>query len=151
MISGSAKFLTIRKEENDISMYQFLVYDARSLESIYALSAAMRIPMGKENQLREVGDNIHATILNKIKPDVEKVHLLDQRCLVVINLTNFPILLAYVDTRDQCEVMPDDDTFSKTVRETWLKYDLSTQVPTIYGNLHVPFTGIKMTNFKDLF
>ena len=117
-----------------------------ALEYIFQINdERISIPSGKE-----IGRDLHNTILSKVLPAVKNVHSFGGRCIVVSQLNEYPTLRVYIDTRNQLEVLTDDDdSFSKYVRKMWTTYDPSNQVPMIYINGNESFidADIRLIDF----
>lgn len=64
------------------------------------------------------------------------------RKLLVIDVSDYPYVSAYLDDRDQT---PDNaqDQFEQDVYQAWLQPFDATRVPTIVVNSKLPFTGLK--------
>ena len=64
--------------------------------------------------------------------------------LLVIELTNFPYINCYIDSRDQNSINGDEsDQFSKDVMSIW-NNPKDGYVGTICVNMNMPYTGLKL-------
>jgi hypothetical protein len=129
--------------------YGFRVVDlsARDLEWM-GLAVGTGTANAQLDMLTDLSFAAEWGVMEKIWPHVDKVHQLGGRCLVVMELSRFPLLRCYVDERDQREVHRERDEegadpFLKAVVSAWLGYDPEREVPEVIVNPNVPNTALK--------
>lgn len=82
-------------------------------------------------------------VMEKIWPRIDKVHRRGGRCLVLLDVSDFPLVRCYVDQRDQRDLHAEGNyeggvlRFWKSVVSSWLSYDPAREVPAILNNVHL--------------
>lgn len=69
----------------------------------------------------------------------------NKRIMIIVDLTEFPILKTYIDTRDPQNLYSEPyDDFSHKVIQTYDTYDQKTHIPVIFINMNIGFTGLRL-------
>ncbi len=118
----------------------FIATSAVATDPSIAVATGFGYPIPNVN---DIGPIAEMFILKMHLPEVLKLHKSGSRCMLIIDVTNYPNISTSVDTRDQNVVNPDDDQFSVDVRNIWNSYNLTSEIPTIIVNLGVSFVGLK--------
>ena len=109
----------------------------------FAVAAAMGQPMSKGNNIQYI--DIESVIYKYYQKLIEK-H--GNRCVIIVDLTNFPVILTRLDIRDQVEVCgDDDDQFSKDMKHHFTTYDMEKEIPVVMVNMNITSTGLLIHKF----
>lgn len=128
---------------SDVNMFFFKADRVISEDLKIALMVAMGIEFAPErNNVKDLDAEAELFMLKTII-DYNKTDNFDKKMLI-IDITNFPMIGCYIDERDQTVVMGDsDDDFSRDVIQAWSNTPKGT-VATICVNLHIHYTALKL-------
>jgi hypothetical protein len=119
----------------------FLICDVISSIPEYAAAVSTGLPLhGNKNQVKDLDQFAEAYILKTIMESTKTTDF--RKKLLVIELTNFPYITCYIDSRDQ-NVLNSVDQFSKDVMNIW-NNPKDGYVGTICTNMNMPNTGLKL-------
>ncbi len=103
----------------------------------YHTAAAKQTILGHdENQAARWGWGAEQYMLDLTRAEWMAVHKDGGRCIVVMDLSDFPVAVAYVDHRDQLQVLEDDDdnAFLRDIAALWNVYDPTRCIPLLVAN-----------------
>jgi hypothetical protein len=104
---------------NEVIDYTFLVTGIASANLIYLNAVTLGTPLNNvTNELRDLGINTELYILGTI---ISLTGISDfKKKVLVIELTYFPYISCYIDTRDLNQIIKDDnDEFTRDVLNLW--------------------------------
>lgn len=119
----------------------YRVTDATTLDVRDAMRVAFGIsgdqgPGG--SKIRDLPARAEYSVLRNARAHVCACHKSGIRCMLVIELTNFPLVTVYVDRRDQIKMREGEelDKFDRDVIHAWQTYDQTKEVPVILANVN---------------
>ena len=144
------KSIKLHSNESDITLaglktdsFIFLICDAVSSNPEYAVAVSIGSPLlGNKNQVKDLNKSAEMYILKTIM-ELTKTKDFTKK-LLVIEITNFPYINCYIDSRDQnVENCKKSDQFSKDVMNIW-NNPKDGYVATICVNMNMPHTALKL-------
>jgi hypothetical protein len=102
---------------------------------------------GRDMGVTELGAYCEGVIVRNAKEEIDQIHKTGKRCILVADLTHFPLITAYIDTRDQVDVFASDaqlDQYATDVIRVWRTYDQTKEIPYIPVNMQKSFVGLKI-------
>ena len=123
--------------------FTFLICDAISSNPEYAVAISTGSPLHEnKNQIKDLDMSAEMYILKTIMESTKTTDFTKK--LLVIELTNFPYISCYIDSRDQnIENCKESDQFSKDVMEVW-NNPKDGYIGTICVNMNMPHTALKL-------
>ncbi len=103
----------------------------------YHTAAANQAILGhNDNRAARWGWAAERYILDLTRTEWQTVHKDGDRCIVVMDLSDFPVAMAYVDRRDQRQVYggDEDNEFSRDIAALWSVYDTMCSIPLLIAN-----------------
>jgi hypothetical protein len=131
-----------------------LVIDVLSTNPAVAHAVATRTEI---KTVTEVGGIAEAFVVNTHRVKIEQY---GRRCIIVLDMSAFPMLLSKIRTDDPNDETPGDtastgdhvpkdpaDTLEADLKNVWNTYSQAESIPMILVNSHAPFTGLKLISF----
>ena len=102
--------------------------------------------MGKQNDLDYL--NCEDIIYEYYKPVLEKY---GKKAIIVVDLTNFPMVSTRIDIRDQSfnKKVDEMDDFERDVANYYTNYDMDKEALFIMVNLQINHTGLVLHKIKE--
>jgi hypothetical protein len=85
-------------------------------------------------------------VMEKMWPRIDEAHRCGRRCLVWMDISDFPLVGCSIDERDQQQVHPEREgrkEFWEKVVHMWLQYDLVSEVAAVIVNANISHMGLK--------
>ena len=128
------------KNLNGQRVFAFQVLNMNTMDITVAFAIVSGIPMRKST-VKELSYQIESEILQEMKDKLSK----SKRQMLIFDMNEFPIIKVGIDSRDQTEVHKgESDKFSLDVCKYWKEYQIGKQIPAIFVNTDIPYTGLKI-------
>jgi len=123
----------------DGPVWFYRVTDATTLD----VRDAMRVVFGTcgdqgpgGSKIRDLPARAEYSMLRNARAHICACHKSGIKCMLVIELTNFPLVVVYVDRRDQIKMRDGEelDKFDHDVIHYWKTYDPKKEVPAVLTN-----------------
>ncbi len=130
----------------EIDAFIFIAKDVNTTEAIYLNSIETKTPINKYNKIMDVNESSELYILNIII-GVTRVTDFNKK-LLAIDVSNFPFIFCYVDSRDQSTLPTDDSEFTRDLLNAW-NNPKPGHVCCIVVNANIPFTELRYIPITD--
>ena len=139
MVSVVQKVIFLGKSDE---RYQFQCIDVVSTDVTTATycAAGMSLP-GHLNKVHDLSPEAEKFIIETMLEDISPLR--GKKKMLIIELTDFPLVFGRIDLRDQEHLNKDKSQFSKDIIKAW-KENTDTKIPCVIVNLNDFFTGLKI-------
>lgn len=131
---------------NGICTKIFQIKDYTSVIMEHAMAVANGVPLDGKNNLTELYPEHEQELLFYFKDEIYQLRNNNRKFIFIMDISDFPYVSCYIDPSNN-KFVDDTSKFGSDIQSLWTVYN-SSKVITIVVNLHLPFTGLKHTNFQ---
>lgn len=125
-------------------IFQIKDYTSPTIE--HAMAVASGVSLENKNDLMELYPEHEQELLFHFRDEIYQLRNDNRKFIFIMDISDFPYISCYIDPSNN-KFATDTSRFGSDIQSLWTAYN-SSKVITIVVNSHLPFTGLKHTDFQ---